>query len=56
MTLLEDWLTVAGLLCLTIGTGAQAVASLGEFRSLLKSSRRPPTMGRRYGTVTRRHR
>lgn len=31
-----DWLAVAGLTCLTIGTGAQAWASLAEFNSLRK--------------------
>lgn len=37
MTLLEDWLTVAGLVLLTAGTGAQALASLAEFRGLMKT-------------------
>ncbi|HEY2270567.1 MAG TPA: hypothetical protein VGI96_48680 [Streptosporangiaceae bacterium] len=34
MTLLVDWLTVASLLLLTLGTGAQALANLTEFRGL----------------------
>ena len=33
-TLAEDWLTVMGLLLLTLGTGAQARASMREFTSL----------------------
>lgn len=36
-TLAEDWLTVAGLLLLTLGTGAQALANLAEFKSLQAS-------------------
>jgi hypothetical protein len=35
--LAEDWLTVAGLSLLAIGTGAQALASLSDYRNLLRS-------------------
>jgi hypothetical protein len=37
MTLLEDWLAVAGLLLLTLGTGAQTSAMLRAFNSIRRS-------------------
>jgi hypothetical protein len=38
MTLLVDWLTVASLFLLTLGTGVQARASMAEFRGLLRKT------------------
>src|SRR5690349_18342027 len=35
--LTEDWLNVAGLSLLTIGTGAQAVGALTEYTAILKT-------------------
>lgn len=36
-TLAQDWLSVADLILLTFGTGAQALANLAEFKSLQAS-------------------
>jgi hypothetical protein len=36
-TLAQDWLSVVGLILLTFGTGAQALANLAEFKSLQAS-------------------
>jgi hypothetical protein len=38
MTLLVDWLTVASLLLLTVGTGVQALANMAEFRGLTRKT------------------
>lgn len=35
-TLAEDWLAIAGLILLTYGTGAQAAASLADYKALWK--------------------
>ena len=36
-TLAQDWLSVVGLILVTLGTGAQALANLAEFKSLQAS-------------------
>jgi hypothetical protein len=37
-SLASDWLTVVGLIFLTIGTAAQALANLAEYKSLLQTA------------------